>query len=510
MTTYALRRPRLASQRRRAFAEAAGGVAVAAVAAALTWFVTTESVTLALPIVIVGGVSLWLATTRRTALALALFMVYIGALDGYVKLASGWQVLTFLRDVLLFSIVIGLLVRAQVQGRKLTPPPLTAWVVGFVLLVVVQVANPQGGTFAHSLAGVRQHLEFVPLFFLCFAFVRTTNALRVFVVLTLLLATANGIASWVQLGLTPEQMAAWGPGYAERVLGEEEFSRSPRTFEDEAGKERVRPFGLGPDAGSGGIAGVLALGGIAAMASLVGRARYLLFAVAMAAGAVTAIFTSQGRGVVVCGVVIVVAYGLLIATSRGRTGGVVGLAVAAAVSLIVIQALVDAPGASTVRYEGLAASQIVTTTSEARPDTVGAIWTAVTSYPFGAGLATAGPASSAPGGTDLASEVNAESELSFLTIETGVPGMLLLTSFTALLFVLALRNLRREPDREARVLLAAIIAPIAGLLALYYPSVPTASTPTGPYLWAVAGIVSYWLIARPAARRRSDSQAASP
>jgi hypothetical protein len=374
------------------------------------------------------------------------------------------------------------------------------------VLVLVQLFNPHGGTLTHSLAGDRQHLEFVPLFFLTFAFVRTTQALRVFVVLLLLVATANGIVSWIQFNLKPAEFAAWGPGYSERVLGTGYFAASGRTFADATGKSRTRPFGLGSDSGSGGVVGAFALGGIFALASLAGRLRYLLFTVAMAIGALTAVVTSQARGVVVCSIVVVLAYTLLTLTSRGRARGLLGLAITGLVALLVIQSIVGSVGSSTLRYGGLSATRIVHTTTTARPGTTTAIATAMTSYPLGAGLATAGPASATPGGTQITDVANAESEFSFLTIETGIAGMVLLVGLTVMVFVLGVRRLRQEPDREARLLLAAIIAPVAGILALYYPSATTASVPVAPYLWSVAGIVAYWLVARP---RRSGERATS-
>jgi hypothetical protein len=506
MSTYAAWRPRAGAVPRRLLAQIAGGLLVATVAGGLSSYITDQGALVGLAAVLAFATPIWLVSTRRTQLALALFMVYIGALDGYLKLASGSGYVTLLRDVLLFSIVIGLLVRAQVRGTRLTAPPLTRWVAGFVVLVLVQLFNPQGGTLTHSLAGVRQQLEFVPLFFLTFAFVRTTKALRVFVVLLLLIATANGVVSWVQFNLKPDQFAAWGPGYSERVLGKGYFAAAGRTFADATGQGRTRPFGLGSDSGSGGVVGAFALGGIFALASLARRLRYLLFAVAMAIGALTAVITSQGRGVVVCSVVIVLAYALLTMTSRGRARGLLGLAVAGIVGLLVIQSIVGSVGSSTLRYGGLSASRIVQTTATARPGTTAAIATAITSYPLGAGLATAGPASATPGGTELTYVANAESEFSFLTLETGIAGMVLLVGFTVMLLVLGFRRLRHEPDHEARLLLAAIIAPLAGVLALYYPSACTASVPIAPYLWAIAGIVAYWLVARPAERARQRRQ----
>jgi hypothetical protein len=225
----------------------------------------------------------------------------------------------------------------------------------------------------------------------------------------------------------------------------------------------------------------------------------------MAIGAVTAIVTSQGRAVIVCSIVVALAYGLLTATSRGRVTSLLGLAVAALVSVFVIQAIVGKAGSPALRYQGLTTSTLLQTTDKARGKSLADIPRTMARYPLGAGLATAGPASGAPGATVLTGSVDAENQFSFMTLETGIAGMGLIVAFTVVLFGLGLRRCRHEPDREARVLLAAVIAPIAGMTVLYVPSALTATTPGGPYLWAAGGIVAYWLVARPAALRRAGA-----
>jgi hypothetical protein len=486
--------------------QAVAGLLVAVLAAGLTSFVSDRWTLRGLAVVGVVLLCLWLATTRRTQLALALLMLYLGILDGYLKLATGDSKLTFVRDALLLSIVVGLLVRAQATGARLAVPPLTLWVVGFVVLVLVQLANPQAGTLVHSLAGVRQHLEFVPLFFLTFAFVRTKKALRVFVVLLLVIAGANGVAGWVQFNQTPDQLAAWGPGYRDRVLGEGAFATAGRTFYSaETGTNRTRPFGLGSDAGSGGVIASYALGGLLALMSLFRRLRYTLLAVVMAIGAVVAIVTSQGRGVIVGGIVILLAYGLLAATSRGRTTTLLGIALALVVGGFAIHAIVGAIGSNTLRYQGLSSSKILATTEQARGKSIAKIPDTIAKYPLGAGLATAGPASVAPGASPLTGVPDAETEFSFMTLETGVGGMVLLVGFAVYLFGLGTRRCRHEPDRETRLLLAAIIAPLAGMIVLFFVSALTSSVPGAPYLWAVGGVVSWWLVARPRMLRRETA-----
>ena len=502
MTGIAIRRSPLGDRARQRLVSIAAGLVVAGIAAALTWLIDEQGLRRGLLGAAVAVLALWLVTTRRTQLALAGLLLYLGALDGYLKLSTGSPLVTLARDAILFAIVAGVLVRAQAQGRRLPLPPLSAWVVGFVVLVLVQFLNPQAGTLTHSLAGARQHLEFIPLFFLTFAYVRDVRALRLFVVLLLVVAAANGLAGWAQLRLTPDQFAAWGPGYAERVLGTGAFSEAGRTFAGEAGTGQVRPFGLGSDAGAGGVMGAFALGGVLALASLFTRVRYLVFAVAMAVAATTAVVTSQTRGAVACAIAVALAYGLLAATSRGRAASLVGLAAAGVVALFVVQGIVGSIGTTSLRYEGLTGGRIVATTANARGDSVAAIPDNIVHHPLGVGLGVAGPASATPGGNELVNAVDAETAPSFLVLETGIGGMLLMTAFPIVLFALAVRRCRLEPDREARMLLAAIIAPLGGIIALYpVGGGLTATTPCGPYLWAVAGIVAYWLIAKPAGAR---------
>jgi hypothetical protein len=507
MSTYASARRLATPESRTVMSQTAAGLVVAGVVAGLTAFVTRRAAVEGAAVLLVVAGSLWFAATRRTQLALALFMLYLGLLDGYLKLASSSNLVTFVRDLLLFAIVVGLLVRAVVQRKPLSLPPLSGWVLAFVVLVFVQLANPQAGTLLHSLAGVRQHLEFVPLFFLTYAFIRTTKALRIFVILLAVIAAANGVASLVQFNESPAQFAAWGPGYSQRVLGTGVFSGGGRTFASVNGGG-TRPFGLGSDSGDGGWFGAFAFCGILALAAFSTRRRYQVFAVVAALGAALAIITSQDRGVIVGSIIILLAFGLLTAASRSRFKSLLWLVLAALATFFVIQAVIGSVASSQLRYQGLSPSSILQTTNTARGRSIARIPHNLITYPFGAGLGTAGPASvSASGASQLTvnGNIDTETEFSFLTVETGIAGMLVLTGFTITLLVLGLRRCRHEPDREARVLLAAMIAPVAGIFAVFFTSVPTDGVPPGPYLWAVAGVVSYWLVALPAARRRRAS-----
>jgi len=73
----------------------------------------------------------------------------------------------------------------------------------------------------------------------------------------LFVGAANGIISFWQFSISPEELSGWGPGYEERLSGEGDVAA--RTFENDSGDEQARPFGLGSDSGTGGIVGLLSL-----------------------------------------------------------------------------------------------------------------------------------------------------------------------------------------------------------------------------------------------------------
>src|SRR5438270_3408 len=104
------------------------------------------------------GIPAWLAVTKRTGLALAVVLLYMGLLDGVVKLRTGGQAATLGRDVLLYAVAIGMAVRAPGPFRM---PPLGGWVVAWTVVVLIQLANPRNSSMLHAFVSLRQDLEFV-------------------------------------------------------------------------------------------------------------------------------------------------------------------------------------------------------------------------------------------------------------------------------------------------------------------------------------------------------------
>ncbi len=160
----------------------------------------------------VGLVAIWMFTSARFEVTLAVVMLYIGLADGYLKLKTGSSLATLGRDFLLYAIVAGALVRWAIKGQEVDRPPLTGWVLAWIAVVLVQVFNPENGTLSHSISAIRPHLEFVPLFFLGYMVMRSKRRLQGFLLLLLLVAAVNGVVGLIQFGMSPEELVELGPG----------------------------------------------------------------------------------------------------------------------------------------------------------------------------------------------------------------------------------------------------------------------------------------------------------
>jgi hypothetical protein len=372
-------------------------------------------------------------------------------------------------------------------------PPLTGWVVAWIAVVAVQLANPGNGTLLHSLAAVRPHAEWVPLFFLGYVAIRSKKRLRGFLVLLVVVAAANGVVGLVQQNLTPDQLSGWGPGYEQALKGE--GSVSARTYGDEEGVERNRPFALGGDIGFGGAVGYLAVPAARALLGLALPPGMRLLVCALSVGVVLAILTSAARVHVVAGVVAVLAFAALTATSRGGKRVIVGTAVGLLLGWAAVSVLLsNSESGSFERFNSISSpSQAVSTAYDYRSGVLALVPDYMANIPFGAGIGTSGPAGSFGGG-DGAKGLNGESEPTFLLIELGIPGLLVMAGFNLALLYLSVTRIRRIPDRETRVLLTAVAAPLFALAVTWFAGISTATVPGAPYLWFAAGVLSYWLL----------------
>ena len=465
-------------------------LAAAAITVAVGSWLALKAPYYGVPLPLVGlavAVPTWLALSQRTGLALAVVLLYMGLLDGVIKLKSGGQAATLGRDIVLYAVAAGVAVRARGPFRL---PPLGGWVVAWIVVIVVQLANPGNSSTAHAVASLRQHLEFLPLFFLGYVALRTSASLHAFFALLLAVATINGAVAAYQERLTPQQLAGWGPGYANLVTGP-----AARTFQGADRTTRVRPPALGSDMGFGGALGAAALPGGVVLLMTYRRRRYLLALIVLGMiGAAFAVLTSEARSAVIMAIVGILALLGLIAVGRQAKRSVIGVCLAAAMAAVAVAAIGSYDSTALDRYSSIAPGNATATIYGARAST----WALTPQYmgeiPFGAGLGSVGPAAAKLGAA--ATLWNAESQFNFLVVEAGIPGLLVFLAFQGALCATIVTGLRRERDPEAVVLIAGLAAPLFGFAASCFFGTTTVEPPDAPYLWLAAGVISWWLIAR--------------
>ncbi|HWJ51338.1 MAG TPA: hypothetical protein VNR42_09975, partial [Solirubrobacteraceae bacterium] len=160
-----------------------------------------------------------LATYARLEVSVAVLALYVGMIEGPLKLFVYSQAVSAIRDVLIGVVAIGALVRLRESGRSVRLPPLSGWVFAFVALVFVEAFNPNTQGIVKVIGGFRQQLEWVPFFFFGYALMRSRERFRKLFVILGVIALANGVVSTYQTRLSPSQLASWGPGYSELVHG---------------------------------------------------------------------------------------------------------------------------------------------------------------------------------------------------------------------------------------------------------------------------------------------------
>ena len=326
----------------------------------------------------------------------------------------------------------------------------------------------------------------MPLFFVGYLILRSKQRLVVLFALLVGITAINGLVALYQDHLTAAQLAGWGPGYFTEVFGS--ATQSGRTFWIN-GVPYVRPPALGGDFGFGGALGVIATPLVLALAQSTRQFRRLGWIGWIGAPLVAlAVIGSESRTDVVSAVVALVAYLALTLTSRRALITLVVAVVIGALSVFVAEPLLKG---TPTRYGSIAPTQVVSTTLSYRDYTLAFIPTYAIDYPLGAGMGTAGPAANAAVGGAPTTQLDAESEFTFLEIELGVPGLLILTGLFAAFIGIGIR-LRRVGDPTMQRLLGAITAVLVAFVVSWIVGVDTATSPDAPFLWLAGGMLAYW------------------
>jgi hypothetical protein len=439
-----------------------------------------------------------LAVSTRYAVTLALLALYLGLLEGPVKLGTGGGIAASAsRDVLIVAISLGALARILVSRERVRLPPLTGWVLGFAALVFVESFNPHTHGILKVLGGYRQQLEWFPFFFFGYLLMRSKRSFRNYFLLLGAIALVNGAVSTYQSRLGPSQLASWGPGYHELAEGGGAKHEGGRTYRSE-GVARVRPPALGSSSGFGGTVGVLALPAILALLMTArGRRRWVVPLLCLL-GAVAAIATSASRTSVIGAVFAALAFTFLSLYAGRRVGrplivllAVVGLTLGVVVGV----AALEGEGVFS-RYATIASpEQAASTSVNTKEKSWTQIPTDIANAPFGIGLSSVAAATGFGGVQKVTIEehtASAESQYNAVVLELGVAGLLLWMALTVVLLALPVRRLRYVQDLDLRVYLAAVFAGVFAIAIMGFSGPTTYTSPAGPVFWFAVGIAAYW------------------
>lgn len=437
------------------------------------------------------------------AVTLALLALYLGLLDGPIKLESASKLASGARDVLIIAIGLGMLMRLPLKRERVTLPPLSGWVLAFVAVTVIEALNPNTGSLLKVLGGYRQELEFVPLFFFGYLIMRSKQRFRQLFMILGFIALANGVVGAYQSRLSPGQLASWGPGYSARINGNGQ-GQTGRTYSVE-GVSHPRPPALGSDSGFGGGVGVLALPGLLALLTL-GRLRRRWPVLLCCIGALLGIATSASRSSIAVAVAVLVSFAVLsmiagLRVSRPLAGLMAVMVLAGAVGW----ALVAADGSEIfARQESLINPRIKQGTGieveketggDAKEKHLSEIPRDLAHAPFGLGLGVAGSVGGFGGKEKLSIEqerVSGGSAYNLLAVEVGAPGLFLWIGLSVSVLALGVGGLRRVVDPELRMYLVAVLSGFVAFTVQGFVGSTLGVTPGGAYLWFVPGVVAYW------------------
>jgi hypothetical protein len=451
-------------------------------------------------IIAVLGVAALVASSRLevtvTLLSLYLLLVY-----GPVKLGLGGGELAHgADDVLILAICIGAVMRLMVRREPVRLPPLFGWVLAFVATVALEAFIPKTGGILKVLGGFRQELHWVPFFFFGYVLIRSKKRIRQAFLIAGVCALANGVVATYQTGLSPAQLATWGPGY--RALFQPtsigQKGQQGRVYAAEGGTH-PRPLGLGSDQGFSGGVGLIALPFcLALLATWRSRRRWV--AALFALGAIAGVATGAGRLQVVGAVLSVIAF-LLLASVGGRRVkqplGALLTVLALAMPLGVVFVSVVREGAFS-RYGTFENTPVTKIALHKSPG-----WKKIPSFlartPFGIGLGTTGPVGHFGGksiGQGEGGGASAETQYNFLAAELGAPGLVVWVALSVYIVVLVVRRLRAVRDGELAILLAAAFAPFVALIFMGFSGPSLTSAVLGPYFWFAIGMAAYWFAGR--------------
>jgi hypothetical protein len=441
--------------------------------------------------IVIGIVALILSS--RLEVTVVLLGLYLGLLDGPIKLTSGArEVGSAIPNILILAVCLGAVLRISAKRERVRMPALSAWVFAFIGVVAIEAFNPNTHGLLKVAAGFRQQLQWVPFFFFAYYLMRSKRRFRQLFLIVGVLACANGVIAIYQTELSPTQLGSWGPGYHNLLFIPEGGKGGARIFASE-GEARVRPPGLGSDAGFSGAVGQIALPFGLALLATMRRRKWI--AVVLCFGALLGSLAGEGRTQVIGTVLGVLAFaGLAVLAGRRPTRALASLLAVVVLAIPAGAVLIGALRSGTfTRYESIEVGSSSTTLHKS------AAWELIPHYlhaaPFGFGLGSVGPVAAVGGKNGPLLEghgVSSETQFNFIVNELGAPGLIVFTALFLYALALIVRGMRRVRDPDLAIMLAGAFAPFVVLLVESTSGAFTNSAIAGPYFWFAIGTAAYW------------------
>jgi hypothetical protein len=437
----------------------------------------------------------------RRPLALLVILGYL-MVEGFLKLLSNYNPVVHVGIDLIVLGYTGWLVLTAVAARRtgLRRIPWTGLILAYAAWIVVEVGNPYSAGLLPSMASFKVHLTMIPLYFLAAELFARPSDVRGFVVGVTLLSLVPFATALAQYALGPESV----------------LDLSPRFWQNIAHFHEWRPFGTA--ATPGGSAAFAFLGAPFALAILTSpgyrRWHKVLAAVALALAGGT--FVVSGGRQLFLGCVLALLAMTWLAVSRGRLGSTVALAVAAALGVgsyfavervlrpLATEAVRSDPRVPEIWRDNSVTNRLLTLADPqsvvaARQNPLKAIAWRLERYPLGAGLGRTGSAAGALQGALTADPQSARLQqdvgwsdnfFANMIVETGVPGVVLLSAILVAMLVTATRTAARSPDASLAAVAAAVAGVLLAVLAMSWGSQPLLANPITAWFWLTSGVVA--------------------
>jgi glycosyltransferase involved in cell wall biosynthesis len=208
---------------------------------------------------------------------------------------------------------------------------------------------------------------------------------------------------------------------------------------------------------------------------------------------VFAVLTSAQRTAVVSTAVGALAFAVIVSSRRRARPLLVRLAAVGLVTGGIVLALSSGSSGAFYRYSDITPTRLFPTAIDYKGGTLALVPRYAADFPLGAGIGSVGPAVGFVDQARPSRELNGDSEATYLLVELGVAGFLVLLGFALRLVVGAWRRVRRLADDETRFLLGALVAALIALLVSELSGAATSNTPGGPFFWFAAGTLAFWL-----------------